>query len=58
METIMILAQAISKAAKKDIWRLDINANDDDEYVGRLWLRSNIEGYWDIHEDGSIEHHR
>ena len=54
METIMILAQAISKAAKCEIWRLDINS-DGEEYDGRLWLRPDSAGYWDIHEDGSIE---
>lgn len=57
METIMILAQAISRAAKYDIWRVDINTIKE-EMVGRLWLRSGIDEYWDIHEDGSIEHHR
>ena len=58
METIIILAQAISKAAKKDIWRLDINMIGDD-YVGRLWLTHiDISEHWDIYEDGTIEHHK
>lgn len=58
METIIILAQAISKAAKEDIVRLDINLLNDG-YKGRLWLTHiDISEHWDIYEDGTIEHHK
>lgn len=58
METIMILAQAISKAAKEDIWRLDINLTNDG-YLGRLWLTNvDISEHWDIYEDGTMTHHK
>ena len=53
MNTIMILATALAKAAKSDIRRLDIQYNEKTEvYSGRCWLYDTI---FDIHEDGTIE---
>lgn len=61
METIIILAQALSKAAKAEIVRLDINVDNVEDitsYNGRLWLKPAYMGYWDIYEDGTITHHK
>ena len=53
MEAIMILAQALAKAAKTDIKRLDIQYNEKSEnYSGRCWLYDTI---FDIHDDGTVE---
>lgn len=53
MNTIIILAKALSEAAKDDIRRLDIQYNTKTEsYSGRVWFEGLI---FDIHEDGTID---
>lgn len=53
MNTIIILAKALSEASKEDIKRLDIQYNTKTEnYSGRVWFDCII---FDIHEDGTIE---
>lgn len=58
MKTIMILAETLSKAAGKDISRLDIQYNCKTElYSGRLWLgevNDNIKLIYDISETGIV----
>lgn len=53
MNTIIVLAKALSEAAQEDIKRLDIQYNTKTEnYSGRVWLYESI---FDIREDGTIE---
>ena len=53
MNTIIILAKALSEATKDDIRRLDIQYNIKTlNYSGRVWFEDLI---FDIHEDGIIE---
>ena len=55
METITILAEALSKAARAKITRLDIQYNTKtEEYSGRVWLATSIESIFDIHENGTV----
>lgn len=55
METIIILAKALSEAAKSEILRLDIQYNDKAEtYTGRVWLSSDPKAIFDVHEDGTV----
>lgn len=54
MNTIMILAQAIAKAARAEVTRLDIQYNEKtEEYSGQLWISTN-NTVFDIHENGEI----
>lgn len=54
METIMIMAQALAKAAKTEISRLDIQYNTKEEtYKGRVWLQES-KSIFDINEDGTV----
>ena len=54
METIMIMAQALAKAARTEISRLDIQYNTkDDAYNGRVWLQES-KGIFDLNEDGTV----
>lgn len=54
MEAIMILAQALAKAAKTEISRLDIQYNTASEtYSGRVWLLD-TNSIFDVHEDGTV----
>lgn len=53
METITILATALSKASKEDITRLDIQYNSiDDYFIGYLYLGENAK--YGIHENGTV----
>lgn len=55
MNTIMILAEALAKAAKAEISRLDIQYNTKSEtYSGRVWLTTGVESIFDIHENGTV----
>lgn len=59
MNTIMILAEALAKAARCEISRLDIQYNTKTEsYTGRVWLMSDNEilnkSIFDINEDGTV----
>lgn len=58
MKTVIILAEALSKAAFSPITRLDINLirrdEEDEYYTGRLWLADDERTYYDIKEDGTI----
>ena len=54
METIMIMAQALAKAARTEISRLDIQYNTKDEvYKGRVWLQES-KSIFDLYEDGTV----
>ena len=45
METILIMAQALQKAGKLDIMRLDINYNDEEDiYTARVWFKNEKSG--------------
>lgn len=60
MNTIMIMAEALAKASKLDIIRLDMNYNNiSDLYRGRVTLgnQDTIETrfVFDICEDGTVE---
>ena len=55
MDTIMILAQAIAKAARAEVTRLDIQYNEKaKEYRGQLWISTNNYTVFDIRENGEI----
>lgn len=58
MKTVIILAEALSRASFSPIIRLDINMIRVDEeetyYSGRLWLADDDHSFFDIKEDGTI----
>ena len=54
MNTIMIMAQALSKAAGAEVTRLDIQYNrNTDDYTGVLWLKDVTEEFI-LKEDGTV----
>lgn len=58
MKTVIILAEALSKAAFSPIARLDIHlvkkSEEEAYYIARLWLADDGSAYYDINEDGTI----
>ena len=58
MKTVIILAEALSKAAFSPISRLDIQlvrkSEEEAYYSGRLWLADDDHSFFDIKEDGTI----
>lgn len=55
METILILAQALSKSSKTDITRLDIHYNElTDCYTGYVWFEMGGSAQFAICENGEI----
>lgn len=55
METIMILVNALAKAAHAEVSRLDIQYNTISElYSGRVWLDNTLKLVFDVCEDGTI----
>lgn len=58
MKTVIILAEALSKAAFSPIARLDIQlvkkSEEEAFYRARLWLTDDERTYYDINEDGTI----
>lgn len=58
MKTVIILAEALSRAAFSTITRLDIQlvhkSEEEDYYSGRLWLAGDECTFYDINEDGTI----
>lgn len=58
MKTVIILAEALSKAAFSPISRLDIQlvrkSEEEAFYRARLWLADDNSTYYDINEDGTI----
>lgn len=58
MKTVIILAEALSKAAFSPISRLDIQlvrkSEEEAFYRARLWLADDDSVYYDINEDGTI----
>lgn len=55
MDTIIILANALAKAAAEQIMRLDIQFNEKTGYSARCWLGEVGKNHcFDIREDGTI----
>ena len=58
MKTVIILAEALSKAVFSPISRLDIQlvrkSEEEAFYRARLWLADDDHSFFDIKEDGTI----